>query len=881
MLTTRFNHLVNSASRTRILAALSASLLVEERVAKPKDDLENGDKHSPPALQRTMVRPADTFISAETQTFNDHDRKRVSEVVADRPPVDGAAVDAQDSPPTHAAIAPGSATQTATGAVPPLPPAAGAHTKYELLGLIGRGGMGDVFEVKDTALTRQVALKRLRAEVTTPQSKKMFLQEAKVTAQLEHPNVVPVHESGMLETGEAYFTMKRLRGSSLREVLNGLARGDAQMTARFPRVRVGILFLEMVRAVGYAHARGVVHCDLKPGNILIGEHGEVAVSDWGLARKDPLPPPREGALPVHFPEDGPDTLGIISGTVPYMAPEQAHGVMVDRRADVYSLGAILYELLTLQPAYPARGLDELLRQFGGVIPPRRRAPQREISEEIEAVCMRCLEQTPKKRFDSALDLQVAVEDWLTGTRRRVQAEEAFHAGEAARARLEALRVEAGQLQQELARLERSIKPFDGEAKKAPLWAVEERVVRAALDEEEALAAAIDAYGRATSIDASFVAPQDQLADLHLALFLDAEARGRKLEEQLHRRQVERFHRGRHAQVLDGKGTLTLAPVQRAVSVRGWRIVERGKRMVRDESIATAPLSGAVLPSGSYLFELEGPELCAARVHVLLGRGTELRLEPRLFPVTEVGEDFVHVPAGPYVAGGDETALNSEARVARALPDYFIARYPVTCAQYCAFLNDLAAESPHLARQHVPRTKPEGGALWEQSADGRYALPNRDADGNPVHPDAPVMGVSFYDAEMFAAHQAKKTGLRLRLPTEEEWEKAARGADGRFFPWGNGFDPSFCKMALSRPGRPQPEPVGSFPVDESPYGMRDAAGGIREWTDSFFDRAQETRTLRGGAWYFNPHYCRLAFRHGYLPHIVFTNFGFRLAKSAPG
>jgi len=196
------------------------------------------------------------------------------------------------------------------------------------------------------------------------------------------------------------------------------------------------------------------------------------------------------------------------------------------------------------------------------------------------------------------------------------------------------------------------------------------------------------------------------------------------------------------------------------------------------------------------------------------------------------------------------------------------------------LNDLAADSPHLALQHVPRTKAEGGALWEQGADGRFALPSRDADGNPVHPAAPVMGVSFYDAEMYAAHLANKTGLRLRLPTEEEWEKAARGADGRFFPWGNGFDPSFCKMALSRPGRPQPEPVGSFPVDESPYGMRDAAGGIREWTDSFFDAGQETRTLRGGAWYFNPHYCRLAFRHGYLPHLVFTNFGFRLAKSAP-
>lgn len=839
------------------------------------------DQHSPPALQRTMVRQPEQLISAETQTFNDADRQRITEVVADRPPVEPP-VDQHTAQSAVTRAVPQALpnTQTATGAVAPRPPPAGIRTKYELLSLIGRGGMGDVFEVEDAALTRQVALKRLRAEVTTPHARKMFLQEAKITAQLEHPNIVPVHESGVLETGEAYFTMKRLRGNSLRDVMNALARGDPETEARFPRVRLGIVFLEIVRAVGYAHARGVVHCDLKPGNILIGEHGEVAVSDWGLARKDPLPPPRTGASTVVFPEDAPDAIGIISGTIPYMAPEQAYGVVVDRRADVYSLGAILYELLTLQPVYPARGLDDLLRQLGGAIQPRRRTPKREISEEIEAVCMRCLEQTPKKRFDSALDLQAAVEDWLTGTRRRVQAASFFAAGEQARGQLQVMRAEEQTLRQQHGHLERTIKPFDGDAKKAPLWAVEERLAKVALEQEEALAAALDAFAHAASIDPSWLPPQDHLADLHLALFLDAEARGKKLEEQLHRRQVDRYHRGRYAHVLDGTGTLTLQPTRPDARVTGWRVSEHGKKLVPGEVVAEAPLVDAKLPTGSYLFDIGALGMRSARVCVLVGRGTALRLEPRLFPETTVGKDFVHVPAGPFLAGGDETALNSEPRTERVLPDFFIARYPVTCAQYCAFLDDLAADSPHLARQHVPRTKPDGGALWEQGADGRYPLPSRDADGNPVFADAPVMGVSFYDAEMYAAHLAKKTGERVRLPTEQEWEKAARGADGRFFPWGNGFDPSFCKMALSRPGRPQPEPVGSFAVDESPYGMRDAAGGIREWTDSYFDAGRETRALRGGAWYFNPHYCRLAFRHGYLPHIVFTNFGFRLAKSAP-
>jgi len=163
--------------------------------------------------------------------------------------------------------------------------------KYQPVGEIGRGGMGDVFEMKDVDLNRSVALKRIRKDMLTPRALAMFLQEAQITAQLEHPNIVPVHDSGRTTTGEAYFTMKRLRGLNLRQVILMRAGGDTAVNKRFTRMRLGIVFLEVVRAVAYAHARGVVHCDLKPSNILIGEHGEVVVGDWGLARKDPLPSP--------------------------------------------------------------------------------------------------------------------------------------------------------------------------------------------------------------------------------------------------------------------------------------------------------------------------------------------------------------------------------------------------------------------------------------------------------------------------------------------------------------------------------------------------------------------------------------------------------------
>lgn len=881
-----------------------------EREHPRVSDGSSEGEHSPAAalLQQTVVRMPP--VASETQTFTELDHQRLSQQARPREGI-VTVVDVADrrsllSELAHAIADPLPSSASAamvTTSVPagtPRPSAAAAapggemrarpeaDQKYLPVGEIGRGGMGDVYEVRDVDLNRAVALKRIRRDMLTPRALQLFLQEAQVTAQLEHPNIVPVHDSGRTTTGEAYFTMKRLRGLNLRQVILSLAGGDTAVRKRFTRMRLGILFLEVVRAVAYAHARGVVHCDLKPSNVMIGEHGEVVVGDWGLARCDPRPLASKSANPVVFPKNAPDQRGVVSGSMPYMAPEQLTGDVVDRRADIYALGAILYEMLTLQQVFRVDTLGELAQRIRiGIVPPRERAPQLEINEEIELICLKCLKVEADERFDSAIDLQDVIEDWLTGARRREAAERAFHDGEVARAHLGALNAERGMLGEEKHALEQHIKPFDPEEKKRPLWVVEDRLFQLEIERSTVTARALDAWAHAASLDDSFVPPQDRLADLHLELFLDAEARGRTLDEELHRRQVERFHRGRHAAILEGNGLVSLRPLAQPATIRCTRLVEDGKRIRFGDVVelpATALASGAIedlaLPMGSYVFDVSVPLLAPARVHVLVGRGARLELEPRVFPSEIIGDGYLHVPAGPYIAGGDETALNSEPRVERALPDFFIARFPVTCQEYARFLNDLAIESPHLARQHVPRTKPEGGALWEPGADGLYVLPRNDADGNPVHAAAPVMGVSFFDAEMYAAWLAKKTGAPHRLPSEHEWEKAARGADGRFFPWGNGFDPSFCKMALSRPGRPQPEPVGSFPVDESIYGMRDAAGAIREWTDSFYDPGRETRTLRGGAWYFNPHYCRLAFRHGYLPHIVFTNFGFRLAKSPP-
>ncbi|HEY4220306.1 MAG TPA: serine/threonine-protein kinase, partial [Myxococcota bacterium] len=413
--------------------------------------------------------------------------------------------------------------------------------KYETLGVLGYGGMGEVYEVADVDLKRTVALKRIKKDMLSPRATALFLQEAQITAQLEHPNIVPVHDAGRTASGEAFFTMKLLRGLTLRQVIMQIGSGEPSAVARFTPMRVGITFLEVVRAVAYAHARGVVHCDLKPSNVLIGAHGEVVVGDWGLARRDVLAWP-EGALKstaprVSFPPGAPDFKGVISGSIPYMAPEQIASDDVDRRADVYSLGAILYELLTLQPICAAASHSDLLRRVKlGVPSPRERAPFLEISEEIDAICMKCLRADPAQRYQSGGELEDVIEAWLTGARRRSAAELAFRDGERAHAKLETLTAERGFLLEDKRALEEKIKPFDGEAKKIPLWAVEDRLFAIDVESEQETAHALDAWGHAASLDGSFLPPQDRLADLHLALFLRAEEKGRVLDERLHRRQ---------------------------------------------------------------------------------------------------------------------------------------------------------------------------------------------------------------------------------------------------------------------------------------------------------------------------------------------------------
>jgi serine/threonine-protein kinase len=276
---------------------------------------------------------------------------------------------------------------------------------YQLGEVIGRGGMGEVVVAQDQRILREVAVKRIRAKDPSPDAVTRFLREARIQARLDHPAIVPVYELGTDAEGRPYFTMKRLQGETL---ARKLSRGGHTQ----PRLRA---FVDVCLAMQVAHNAGVVHRDLKPSNIMLGDYGEVYVIDWGVARvvtdtKRTTNPSMSAQV-----DDG-TTAGSILGTPGYMSPEQVRGWEADSAADIYALGAILFEILAGESLHP-RGeaaLSSTLTQPQEA-PTRRAAERRSIPPELDGVCFDALAEEPKAR-PTARELADRVQAYLDGDR---------------------------------------------------------------------------------------------------------------------------------------------------------------------------------------------------------------------------------------------------------------------------------------------------------------------------------------------------------------------------------------------------------------------------------------------------------------------------------
>ncbi|HVJ17995.1 MAG TPA: serine/threonine-protein kinase [Polyangiaceae bacterium] len=312
---------------------------------------------------------------------------------------------------------------------------------------VGRGAMGQVVRVNDKKLGREMALKV--AQLPRDQMQRdllaRFVEEAQITAQLEHPNVVPVHDLGVSPDGHAYFSMKLVKGQSLDLILEKRRLRDPETLAQFGLRRLLDVFLQVCQGLEYAHARGVIHRDLKPANIMVGDFGEVLVMDWGLAkllsgekgvrtsaeqvaiekeepsRRDSLMPPppltslAPGVTSVRAGKKAWETqTGLLMGTPAYMSPEQAKGAAVDARTDYYALGVILYEILCGEVPFDDDDPHVIVKRLLTEEPRLPSDIDPTVPGPLETLALRMLEKDQERRTLTITQIRAHVQNYIEG-----------------------------------------------------------------------------------------------------------------------------------------------------------------------------------------------------------------------------------------------------------------------------------------------------------------------------------------------------------------------------------------------------------------------------------------------------------------------------------
>ena len=795
---------------------------------------------------------------------------------------------------------------------------------FSNMGEIGRGGTGLVMGATDAALGRLVAVKLLLPEYRFSREHiERIIREARATAQLEHPNIVPMHSLGLDKKYGVYFTMKKLQGDTLRNILRQLRDGNPEYILEYPWTKLLAIFLKACQGISYAHSKGVIHRDLKPENILVGKYGEVTIIDWGLVRK--MKPVKtsvdvsndreftveknEGKEEIRFAGKEHSNLTVddfINGTPRYMAPEQAVGwnSKLDHRCDIYSMGVILYEILTFHNPFESLKIEsEVLNAVsnGTYLPPRQTKPNgKSISPEIEAICLKAMALERENRYQSITDLihdiynqqserevtaykapwyasllkwskrnplKVAV---LIGAFMAVLASafsillldhfsyrENIRQIQELRERGKGCLLELGKMLDDRTLLLQNLPLFSSFAGYE---------VTANLKIEEKESELINIYDQAylllnglSSISQhrplvnaireeiiierlEFARKYQRMGEINRWLGMARTEFGANFEYSNAKmnaflNEIDKFRRG------DCQLQIVSQPFGAEVEI--FPLIQDSLDnclKVQSEPLKMPMLSRQAgkypMPKGNYLLKFFLPDRPAVLYPLYLQHGETLDLVVQI--PKSIPPEMVYVPGGRCLLGG-KASQSTQFRYAN-IPGFFILDREVTFAEYLEFWLSLESEAErtrHLSQVHL-------------SAGNKNPVPAWAPDGTLIEglsPDHPVVGISAESAMTYCQWLSLKNGHNCRLPSADEWEKAARGVDGRLFPWGNFFDSgkSFIRENLQAGmtyGRWAPP--RQFPGDISIYGAFDMAGNVREWTGTVFTDGTGFYQIKGSS-----------------------------------
>lgn len=838
-------------------------------------------------------------------------------------------------------------------------------SSFRLIRPLGQGAMGHVYLAENTILHRIVALKFLHAGPGDV-ARQRLLAEARAIARVEHPNVAclyAVHD----EAGHSFLEMEYVRGRSLIE--------EPRPTSHQRVLQLGV---GLARGLAAAHKQGVLHRDIKPGNIAIGEDDIPKLLDFGLAKLQSLegeqpddgaslsarasdaayripsePTPNHAAVadldatvsaalhrvpePQHTAAQAlPSKADGRVGTPLYMAPEIWRGEPATPQSDLYSLGVVLYELCTGSVPHRGSTAEALSRKVQNEDAPPLRQGAPRIPAPLARVIERCLLREAQQRWNSAPDLCNALEAvsrrlviqrravWsvllglpsiaalFIGGDTIVQARRTRQAVDALVALAEPRLLEARRLNRETERLQQqALAAFDEQRNEEGerIWADSRRIADQSYG----------AYREATRLlDAALLRdPHHTLVRQRFAesLYEQAERLDRdhkpvQRDEVLARLSgyVEYNEYSRRWQE-PGRLTVSSSPSGALIEAERYEPEESGRLTIRTlGGLGQTPLQVRPLPPGSYRLRLTLAGRMPILVPLRVVRGEALVVDAPLPWANEIPDGYVFVPPGRFLFG---SAVDEQVRQSflEAVPlhsvttaAYLIARHETTFGEWLTYLDTLPAAERAERWPRSPSNTSQGELELRTLPDGRLQLTLRPTNAQvrtalrgeplifpqrPAHKEVPweqlpVVGIDYHDAVAYARwlnNSGRVPGARLC--TEMEWERAARGADGRNYPHGNllwaddaNYDATYARDSHSM----GPDAVGSHPASRSPFGVDDMTGNVWEWVDSSRQRGRSL--LRGGAYYFDVMTVRLDNRKPIEPSLRDHRAGLRICASYP-